>query len=149
MSNATSPCIDLSRADLGEFNVKTILDYSVEGEKTEAGFDKTADEILETFDKAKASNQIPFCVFKVTGMADSALLEKINSKESLSGEEQAAFAKVKARVDRICAKAFSMKVPVLMDAEESWIQDPIDAIAYEMMTRYIWKVLKMIACSRL
>ena len=47
-----------------------------------------------------------------------------------------AFEKVKERVDRICAKAFKLGIPVLMDAEESWIQNPIDALAYEMMIKY-------------
>ncbi len=121
---------------IGEFNVKTILDYSVEGEKTEAGFDTTCEEILHTFDKAVVSSQIPFCVFKVTGMADTALLEKIQSGAPLTPDDVVAFEKVKARVDRICAKALATGIPVLVDAEESWIQDPIDSLAYEMMKRY-------------
>jgi proline dehydrogenase len=121
---------------IGEFNVKTILDYSVEGEKTESGFDATCEEILHTFDKAANSSLIPFCVFKVTGMADGALLEKIQAGASLSDEEQRAFEKVKSRVDKICAKAFAFGIPVLIDAEETWIQDPIDSLAYEMMRRY-------------
>ena len=121
---------------LGEFNVKTILDYSVEGEKTEAGFDKTLDEILETFDKARQSTRVPFCVFKVTGMAQMDLLEKVQSGLPLTPGELSAFAKVKERADRICAKAFAMGIPVLIDSEQSWIQDPIDAMAYEMMAKY-------------
>jgi proline dehydrogenase len=121
---------------IGEFNVKTILDYSVEGEKTENGFDATCEEILHTFDKAANSSSIPFCVFKVTGMADAALLEKIQAGTSLTDEEQRAFEKVKARVDKICAKAHAFGIPVLVDAEETWIQDPIDSLAYEMMRRY-------------
>ncbi len=121
---------------LGEFNVKTILDYSVEGEKTEAGFDRTLDEILETFDKARQSAHIPFCVFKVTGMAQMDLLEKVQSGQTLTPEELSAFDKVKARADRICAKAFAMGIPVLIDSEQSWIQGPIDALAYELMAKY-------------
>jgi proline dehydrogenase len=121
---------------IGEFNVRTILDYSVEGEKTEAGFDKTAEEILHTFDMAAKSSFIPFCVFKVTGMADMALLEKIQSGKTLTPDEDSAFEKVKARVDRICARAHVLNIPVLVDAEETWIQDPIDRLAYEMMIRY-------------
>ncbi len=121
---------------IGSFNVKTILDYSVEGEKTEEGFDTTCEEILHTFDKAVNSTTIPFCVFKTTGMADTALLEKIQSRATLTEDESKAFEKVKGRVNRICAKAHDLGVPVLIDAEETWIQDPIDALAYEMMSRY-------------
>ena len=121
---------------LAGFHVGTILDYAVEGAKTEEGFDTTAQEILNTFDKAKNNSKVPFCVFKVTGMADMAVLEKAGTREGLSLEEQAAFDRVKNRVDRICAKAYESNVPVLIDAEDSWIQDTIDSMAYEMMRRY-------------
>jgi len=122
--------------NLSNFQVGTILDYSVEGEKSEVGFDKTTDEILSTFDKAKGNKQVPFCVFKVTGMADMTLLEKVQMKIALTSDESAAFDRVKKRVDQICARAFEYKVPVLIDAEDSWIQNPIDDLAYEMMLKY-------------
>lgn len=121
---------------LARFNVGTILDYSVEGATTEDGFDETAAEIVRTIEKAKGNPSIPFCVFKVTGMADTPLLGKIHSKGSLTSEESAAFEKVRARVDHICSKAHEYNVRVLVDAEETWIQDPIDKLAYEMMKKY-------------
>ena len=121
---------------LGKFNVKTILDYSVEGEKTESGFDRTAAEILKTFDKALKSSHIPFCVFKMTGMANGELFEKIQAGKVLTNEEATSFQKVKDRVNEICTKAAAMGMPVLIDSEESWIQDPIDRIVYDMMAKY-------------
>ena len=121
---------------LAQFKVGTILDYSVEGAETEEGFDQTTSEILRTIDKAKNNPAVPFCVFKVTGMAEFALLEKIQSKEILSESEQAAFERVRNRVDRICARANEFEVPILVDAEDSWIQNIIDALAYEMMEKY-------------
>ncbi len=121
---------------LGKFGVGTILDYSVEGEKSEAGFDLTMKEILRTIEKASRSSNIPFSVFKVTGLASSELLEKIQAKTQLTAEEEKAYGRVRNRVDRICAMAQAHKVPVLIDAEETWIQDPIDAVANEMMLRY-------------
>lgn len=121
---------------LGQFNVKTILDYSVEGEKTEKGFEETTEEILRTFDKAKASSQVPFCVFKMTGMGDGALFEKIQAGQSLTSQEEEAFDKVRDRVDRICRRGFELDVPVMVDAEETWLQEPIDRVVYEMMARY-------------
>jgi proline dehydrogenase len=121
---------------LGQYHVGTILDYSVEGEKSEAGFDDTMGEILRTLEKAHYSQHIPFCVFKVTGLASGSLLEKVNRRESLSEEETAAFERVRGRVNRICETAHNYSVPVLIDAEESWIQDPIDSLADEMMARY-------------
>lgn len=121
---------------LGEYNVKTILDYSVEGEKTEAGFDRTAEEILKTFDRATSSPHVPFCVFKMTGMGNGALFEKIQAGHTLTVEEEDAYQKVRERVDRICRQASETGIPVMIDAEETWLQNPIDQIAFEMMARY-------------
>lgn len=121
---------------LGRYGVETILDYSVEGEETEAGFDRTTAETLLTIEKAHQSKHIPFCVFKMTGLASFSLLEKIQTKEKLSVAEVEAFEKVKERVNRICAKAAEYKIPVLIDAEETWIQEPVDDLAYAMMGKY-------------
>lgn len=121
---------------LGKYQVGTILDYAVEGEKSEAGFDVTMEEILRTLDKAHRTGQIPFCVFKVTGLAAGELLEKVNRAETLTDDEAAAFERVRGRVNRICETAHGYSVPVLIDAEETWIQGPVDALADEMMARY-------------
>jgi proline dehydrogenase len=122
--------------NLGAHQVKTILDYSVEGEKSEAGFDRTAEEILKTFDKAKSSTHVPFCVFKMTGMGHVDLFEKIQKGLTLTDVEEDAHQKIRDRVDRICKRAFETGIPVMIDAEETWIQNPIDQITYEMMARY-------------
>ncbi len=121
---------------LAQFKVGTILDYSVEGAETEEGFDQTTLEILKTLDKAKDNPAVPFCVFKVTGMAEFSLLEKIQTKEPLSETEMEAFERVRNRINSLCLRASKFKVPVLVDAEDSWIQDTIDTLAYEMMEKY-------------
>jgi proline dehydrogenase len=121
---------------LGKFNVGTILDYSVEGEKSEKGFDATAEETIRTIEKAGKTKHIPFTVFKTTGLGSMELLEKIQNKTALSADEQSAFERVRQRVDKICAKAHQLKIPVLVDAEETWIQEPIDDLAYAMMAKY-------------
>ena len=121
---------------IGNFGVHAILDYSIEGEKTDEGFDTTTEEVIRTIHEAKRNTHIPFSVFKMTGIASIDLLEKINSKKELSEEDKLAWEKVKQRVDRICKTGFENDIPILIDAEESWIQDPIDALAYEMMRLY-------------
>lgn len=121
---------------IGGFGVNTILDYSVEGEKSEEGFDNTTREILKTFEKARNRENIPFCVFKVSGVGDTELFEKVQGKKDLTDEEITALEKVKRRIDRICAKAYEYDVPILIDAEESWIQGVLDDMVYEMMERY-------------
>jgi proline dehydrogenase len=123
-------------ARLARFNIGTILDYSVEGEKTEANFDATAAELLQTVEKARNTPAIPFCVFKVTGLGSFGLLAKVQAKEPLNELEQAAWEHVQARVDQICEAAHRAGTRVLIDGEETWIQDTIDELAYTMIKKY-------------
>lgn len=122
--------------ELAQFNIGTILDYSVEGEKTESGFEKTTAEILRTIEKAKGNPSIPFCVFKVTGLASSKLLEKKQQGITFTDPEAKEFEKIKNRIERICKKAHDDDVRIFVDGEESWLQDTIDELVYEMMAKY-------------
>jgi len=116
--------------------VGSILDYSVEGEEDEKVFDATCEEIMRTIRRADGDQRIPFTVFKSTGLARFSLLEKIDAKQPLNADEQAEFERIKNRIDRICGLAYDLNVRIMIDAEESWIQDTIDSIALEMMRRY-------------
>ncbi|MBB6272529.1 proline dehydrogenase [Pedobacter cryoconitis] len=120
-------------AQLADGKVGTILDYSVEGEDEEHVFDFTCAEIIRTIDRAAGDKRVPITVFKVTGIGRFALLEKLDAKAELSAEEQKEFERVKKRCERICRTAFEKNVPVMIDAEETWIQDTIDALALDMM----------------
>lgn len=122
--------------ELGKYNIGTILDYSVEGKESEKDFDACKIETIATIKKATGNNNIPFCVFKVTGLARFELLQKITEKVKLNLEEQKEFDKVFNRVDEICKSANLAGVPIFIDAEESWIQLAIDDLANEMMLRY-------------
>lgn len=117
-------------------HVGTILDYSVEGEENEKSFDETTLEILRTIERASESQDIPFSVFKVTGLASTELLEAVQIGDSLNKEQKAEFDRVLKRVDALCRRAAERNVRIFIDAEESWIQDTIDTLAYEMMDRY-------------
>lgn len=123
-------------AQLHAGGVGSILDYSVEGEDDEAVFDHTCKEIMNTIRHADGDMRIPLTVFKVTGLGRFALLEKINAGQALDANEKSEFQRLNQRVDQICGLAFGLKVRVMIDAEESWIQDPIDSMALEMMRRY-------------
>jgi len=119
--------------ELAKFNIGTILDYSVEGKESETDFDACCKETLETIQKAKLNEHIPFCVFKVTGLARFDLLIKVSSKAPLTTQETTEYNKVKQRVHSICEAAYNANQPVFMDAEESWIQPAIDDMADENM----------------
>jgi proline dehydrogenase len=116
--------------------VGTILDYSVEGEDEEAVFDFTCEEIIRTIERADGDPRIPITVFKVTGIGRFALLEKIDAKQTLSANEIEEFDRVKKRCEKICQTAFDKQVPVMVDAEETWIQETIDELALAMMMKF-------------
>ncbi|MFN0256512.1 proline dehydrogenase family protein [Pedobacter ureilyticus] len=121
---------------LHQGKVGTILDYSVEGEEEEHVFDFTCEEIIRTIERADGDPRIPITVFKVTGIGRFALLEKLDAKQKLTETEAAEFERVKQRCEKICRTAFERKVPVMIDAEETWIQDTIDLLAIEMMMKF-------------
>ncbi len=123
-------------AQLDSGNVGAILDYSVEGEDDEEAFDLTCEEIMRTIHHADGDDRIPLTVFKVTGLGRNALLEKINALQPLEAAEKSEFQRLSHRVNQICRLAHDLNVRVMIDAEESWIQDPIDSMALEMMRRY-------------
>jgi proline dehydrogenase len=124
-------------ADLGKFNIGTILDYSVEGKTSNEDLDQTRDEIIKTIQKAKLNPNIPFSVFKPTGIARFDLLEKTNNLDTiLTQTNKEELAAVMRRVDAICKAAHEAGVPLFIDAEDSWIQDVIDRMANAMMAKY-------------
>jgi proline dehydrogenase len=127
---------DRAITELAKFRIGTILDYSVEGKESEADFDNCKTETIETIQKAKTNFNIPFCVFKVTGLARFGLLEKVSAKENLTADEQKEYGKVQLRVSAICKAAYDAGVPIFIDAEESWIQEAIDTLANQMMVLY-------------
>ena len=121
---------------LGKYNIGTILDYSVEGKESEHDFEHCLEETLATIEKAKNDRHIPFCVFKVTGLARFGLLERVSAQHTLTESEQKEWTRVKERVHKICMSAYENNQPVFIDAEESWIQRAIDDLADENMGRY-------------
>lgn len=121
---------------LGRANIGTILDYSVEGKATEDDFDHTKDEIIRTLKRAKDDPNIPFAVFKVTGIAPLGTLERLSAKKKLDAKSQAKCERIHRRVSEICEYAYSIGQPVFIDAEESWIQDAIDRLSAEMMEQF-------------
>jgi proline dehydrogenase len=128
-------------ARLAEYGIGTILDYSVEGKEKESDFDATAEEIIRTIDAAKGNPHIPFCVFKVTGVARFELLERQNevvrgTLTQLTEKDQAEWSRVVQRVLNICQAAYDADQRIFIDAEDSWIQDAIDQLCHDMMEKF-------------
>lgn len=121
---------------LGKYHVGVILDYGVEGKESEHDFDKAVPEFIKAIQYASTQKHIPFISLKVTGFSRFALLEKIHSGQTLSADESAEWQRVHNRINDICSAAFKNNVMVLIDAEETWIQEPVNQLTEAMMEKY-------------
>ncbi|HVT84564.1 MAG TPA: proline dehydrogenase family protein [Chitinophagaceae bacterium] len=137
---------------LGEYNVKVILDYGVEGKEGEANFEHACEEFIRVINYAATQPNIPFMSVKVTGFARFGLLEKIDvlmgkkegtlmkrylsALDELSSEEKEEWHRIRQRMMRVCEAATEKKIGVLIDAEETWIQEPVDALILLMMDTF-------------
>jgi proline dehydrogenase len=127
---------------LGSYGVQVILDYGVEAKEGEENFDIVTEHIIEEIDFAATQTNIPFVSVKITGIASHKLLENLNEAPRLrsgvhdSESEDSAWQRVRERMFVICDVAKEKGVGILLDAEESWIQDPIDRLAIELMSIY-------------
>jgi proline dehydrogenase len=139
---------------LDQFKVQVILDYGVEGgEHTDEKYDHEVNTFIKVLQFSSTKKNIPFISIKITGLASSLLLEKLNvsigktysgnltasihdALQRLSSNEFDSWKKLIKRTSAICEQAALLGVGVMIDAEESWIQDPIDYIAQLMMERY-------------
>ncbi len=117
-------------------NVHSILDYSVEGKETEEQFDLALEKTLKILDFVKEKEAIPFAVFKPTGFGRFALYQKITEKELLTDTEKEEWQRVVERYDKVAKKAYNNDVPLLIDAEESWMQDAADDLIERLMEKY-------------
>ncbi|TDO71224.1 L-proline dehydrogenase [Flavobacterium chryseum] len=135
--------------------VSSVLDYSVEGKEEEAQFDAALEMTLKTVEFAKERLAIPFAVFKPTGLGRFELYEKLGEKQTLSPAEQEEWNRVVARFDKICSEAHKKDVALLIDGEESWMQDAADDLVTEMMRKYnkekaiVFNTLQMYRWDRL
>ena len=116
--------------------VCSVLDYSVEGKEQEDPFDSATEMILEILDFVKEKEAIPFAVFKPTGFGRFKLYQKVGGKKKLNDDETAEWQRVVNRFDKVCKKAHDLEVSLLVDAEESWMQDAADELVEIMMRKY-------------
>jgi proline dehydrogenase len=127
---------------LSQFGVKVILDYGVEGKEGEEAFDIATEEFMRVIEYAATQVNIPFISIKVTGLARFGLLQTLNEAPRLRSGihdnevEKGEWESVRARMYSICELAAEKNIGVLIDAEESWIQDPVDRLCIEMMQHF-------------
>ena len=121
---------------IGKYKVGVILDYGVEGKENEEEFDRATNEFIKAINFAASQKNIPFVSLKVTGFARFALMEKINSGEKLTDNEAAEWQRVHNRIERVCSAAYEKKIMILIDAEETWIVEPVNELTEKMMEQF-------------
>jgi len=137
---------------LADRKVGSILDYSVEGKKSDQGFEETTLEILACIATAANSPSIPLAVFKVSGLVTQDVLIRQSIQLDESDLE---WQKLKGRLHRIFCKAANLNVPIMIDAEESWLQPAIDRLAEEAFLEFnatgplVFTTLQMYRTDRL
>jgi proline dehydrogenase len=140
---------------LSKFNVKTILDYSVEGGKDAGTMERTLAETLESVKNASNNPFIPFAVFKPTAFASLDVLTQAASGNQQSQEVREGIQRFRMSIEKLSKTAWETGVPIMIDAEDSWYQSLVDEIVTEMMEKYntekaiVFNTLQMYRSDRL
>jgi proline dehydrogenase len=122
--------------NLSKYNVKAILDYSVEGKENDDDIEKALQETLKSIKNSGSNSNIPFSVFKPTAFGKCIVLEKASAGNELNEKEKLEIEKFRTRISQLCQAAFEVDVPILIDAEDSWYQPVIDQVTEQMMEKY-------------
>ncbi|MCB0688511.1 MAG: proline dehydrogenase family protein, partial [Saprospiraceae bacterium] len=121
---------------LWKSRILSVLDYGAEGKSSEKDLDAACDQFVRSVLFAAASEGVPVVSIKVSALAQNDLLEKVQARDKLTTAEQDRYSRVQERVNRICNQAYETGMKIFIDAEESWIQEPIDRMVEDMMERY-------------
>lgn len=140
---------------LQKFNIKTILDYSVEGKENEKAYAIALEETLCTITKAAQDKNIPFAVFKPSGFGMRSILEKASDGLNLTETEKIELQNFKSRIEILCRTAYESNIRIMIDAEHSYYQLIIDQVCEEMMEKFnkqraiVFNTLQMYRIDRL
>ncbi len=116
--------------------VSSVLDYSVEGKEEETTFDETCEKVIELTRFAEKNPAMPFSVFKPSGFGKFKIWQKLTEKKPLSNAEEKEWERIEKRYEKVCRVAQQCGIPLLIDAEESWMQDAADSLCEEMMEKH-------------
>ncbi|GFZ85367.1 proline dehydrogenase [Aquaticitalea lipolytica] len=135
--------------------VCSVLDFSVEGKEEEQSFDDAMQKIVKIINFSDEKEAMPIVVFKPTGFGRFHLYQKKGEGKPFSDEETQEWNRVVARFNTVCKLAKEKDVEILIDAEESWMQDAADDLCEDMMRLYnkdipiVYNTLQLYRCGRL
>ncbi len=116
--------------------VYSIPDYSVEGKESEKAIQAALEETLRAVKNAGENPDIPFAVFKPTAFGTHHALEVLSGEGPYDETSVREGENFRQRVDTLCKTAYECDIPIMIDAEETYIQNFIDEVVLDMMRRY-------------
>lgn len=116
--------------------VSSVLDYSVEGKENEDEFNKALNITIKIIEFAKEKDSMPIAVFKPTGFGRLKIYEKVGNRSTLTESEQKEWDNIVERFETVSKTAFDNDVKLLIDSEETWMQDAADVLVTSMMNKY-------------
>ncbi|MBZ0326234.1 MAG: proline dehydrogenase family protein [Altibacter sp.] len=117
-------------------HVNSVLDFSVEGKEDEGQFDTTMEMVVSLTRFAEKRSAMPFSVFKPTGFGRLKIWQKMSEAQSLTDSEKNEWKHLVERYEKVCKTASDCDIALLIDAEESWMQDAADSLCEQMMEKY-------------
>lgn len=135
--------------------VGSIFDYSIEGKEDEETFDAVCKEIKDIVRFSIGNPAIPFIVFKPTAFGRIDLYEAVGKNAELTSSQKEEWERVVKRFDEVCKLCHENDKKVMVDAEETWMQDAADHLCEEMMEKYnqekpiVWNTIQMYRTGRL
>ncbi|WP_452218709.1 proline dehydrogenase family protein [Lacinutrix undariae] len=122
--------------DMHSKGVCSVLDFSVEGKEIESHFDDAMEKTLKLIRFGDEKEAMPIVVFKPTGFGRFHLYQKKGEGKAFTAIETEEWNRVVARFHKVCELAKAKDVEILIDGEESWMQDAADDLVEEMMRTY-------------
>lgn len=140
---------------LFKHRIGSIFDYSIEGKVDEETFDAFCKEIKDIVRFSIGNPAIPFVVFKPTAFGRIDLYEEVGKGVELTSSQKEEWQRVVNRFDEVCKLCYESDKKVMVDAEETWMQDAADQLCEEMMEKYnkekpiVWNTIQMYRTGRL
>ena len=121
---------------LAQYKVYSVLDYANEHAIAEIDYDHNTAAVLETIEAAKNNKAYPFAVVKPSAIGSFELYHKKGYKHKLNASEQLIWTAMQQRLEQLINAAAQATIVLMIDAEESWIQDGVDLLVLPLLRKY-------------
>lgn len=111
------------------------LHYAIEGKDDPQIAERVMAETAAMI-QGVGGRPLTYVVLKISGIVSPQILETLSAGGSLTPSEQSRWDWVQGALHKICQRAVAQHIPVMIDAEETWIQPAIDRLAEGLMQQY-------------